>query len=164
MYRSGLFRPVPVIKPLRLILDDWKGKAEGEEATGFSWMFPASFVRTEHDGDLLDDRQLTPLSPTNALRDVIQPALEKADIEWKGYHAFRRGLATNLRALGSDDLTISEIMRHSDVQVTRRAYIKRVSEKSVEAMSRLEEAVALKKPVRRQQPRNGTALAGQRVQ
>jgi len=156
--------PVPVIRPLRLILDDWKSKAEIEEATGFSWVFPASFVRTEHDDDLLDDRQLTPLSPTNVLRDVILPALEKTDIQWKGYHAFRRGLATNLRALGVDDLTISEIMRHSDVQVTRRAYIKRVSEKSVEAMSRLEEAVALKKPLRKQQPRNGTALTGQRAQ
>jgi integrase len=149
--------PVPVIKPLRLILDDWKSKAEVEEATGYSWVFPASFVRSEHDDSLLDDRHLTPLSPTNALRDVILPALGKAEIEWKGYHAFRRGLATNLRALGCDDLTISEIMRHSDVQITRRAYIKRVSQKSIEAMSRLEEAVALKKPVRGQ-PRNGYSI------
>ena len=59
--------------------------------------------------------------------------------------AFRRGLATNLRALGVDDLTISEILRHSDVSVTRHNYIKRVSEKSVEAMDRLE--AELCKPV-----------------
>ena len=78
------------------------------------------------------------MSPQNVLRDVISPALEKAKIEWHGFHAFRRGLATNLRALGVDDLTIKEILRHSDVSVTRAAYIKRVDEKSVEAMDKLE--------------------------
>ena len=88
---------------------------------------------------------MTPLSPANVLRDVVFPALKKAEIEWLGYHAFRRGLATNLRALGVDDLTISEILRHSDVSVTRHSYIKRVSEKSVEAMDRLE--AELRKPV-----------------
>jgi integrase len=59
--------------------------------------------------------------------------------------AFRRGLATNLRALGVDDLTIMEILRHSDVAVTRASYIKRVNEKSVEAMERLE--AELRKPL-----------------
>jgi integrase len=63
-----------------------------------------------------------------------------------GYHAFRRGLATNLRALSVDDLTISEILRHSDVKVTRASYIKRVDEKSVEAMNRFE--VELAKPAK----------------
>jgi hypothetical protein len=41
-------------------------------------------------------------------------------------------------------LTISEILRHSDVKVTRASYIKRVDEKSIEAMNRFE--VELKKP------------------
>ena len=50
-----------------------------------------------------------------------------------------------LRALNVDDLTIMEILRHSDVSVTRGSYIKRVDEKSVEAMDRLE--VELRKPV-----------------
>jgi hypothetical protein len=58
---------------------------------------------------------------------------------------FRRGLATNLRMLGVDDLTIMEILRHNEVEVTRRNYIKRVSAKSVEAMDRLE--AKLRKPV-----------------
>jgi len=61
------------------------------------------------------------------------------------YRAFRRGLATNLRALNVDDLTISEILRHRDVSVPRATYIKRVDEKSVEAMERLEAEV--RKPV-----------------
>jgi hypothetical protein len=37
-------------------------------------------------------------------------------------------------------------LRHSDVSVTRGSYIKRVDEKSIEAMDRLE--VAMKKPVK----------------
>lgn len=41
----------------------------------------------------------------------------------------------DLRALGVDDLTIKEILRHSDVSVMRASYIKRVDEKSLEAMA-----------------------------
>jgi len=140
--------PVPVIAPLRNILDAWKRKAEvsGDGVIQGCWIFQAGFTRKkDHPQSLLDAAKLTPLSPANVLRDVVFPALKKAEIEWLGYHAFRRGLATNLRALGVDDLTISEILRHSDVSVTRHNYIKRVSEKSVEAMDRLE--AELRKPV-----------------
>lgn len=65
---------------------------------------------------------------------------------WHGLLAFRRGLATNLRALGVDDLTIKETLRHSDVAVTRASYIKRIDEKSVKAMNRF--AVEVRRPVR----------------
>ena len=128
--------PVPVIAPLRKILDAWKSKTEVTEGC---WMFPAGFTRKkDHPVTLLDAAKMTPLSPANVLRDVIQPVLEKAEIEWLGYHAFRRGLATNLRSLGVDDLTIKDILRHSEVEVTRASYIKRIDERSVEAMGRLE--------------------------
>jgi integrase len=136
--------PVPVIAPLRSILNAWKAKAE---VTDGCWIFQAGFTRKKnHPADLLDSAKLTPLSPANVLRDVVLPALEKAEIEWHGYHAFRRGLATNLRALGVDDLTIKEILRHSDVSVTRGSYIKRVGEKATEAMGRFE--VELAKPAK----------------
>ena len=42
-------------------------------------------------------------------------------------------------------MTIMEIPRHNEVEGTRRNYIKRVSEKSVEAMEQLE--AELRKPV-----------------
>ena len=116
-------------------------------------MFQAGFTRKkDHSQSLLDAAKLTPLSPTNALRDVVFPTLKKAEVEWLGYHPFRRGLATNLRALGVDDLTVSEILRHSDVAVTRAWYIRRVNEKSVKAMKRLE--AELRRPV---QPVRGKA-------
>jgi integrase len=140
--------PVPVITPLRDILNAWKAKASVTEGC---WIFQAGFTRKkDHPVTLLDAAKLTPLSPANVLRDVILPALEKVKIEWLGYHAFRRGLATNLRTLGVDDLTIMEILRHSDVAVTRASYIKRVSEKSVEGMDRL--AAEIAKPTQGKPP------------
>jgi len=132
--------PVPVIAPLRGILDAWKAKAQ---VTDDCWIFQAGFTRKkDHPETLLDAAKLTPISPANILRDVVHPALKKANIEWLGYHAFRRGLATNLRALSVDDLTIMEILRHSDVAVTRASYIKRVSAKGIEGMGRLEAEIA----------------------
>lgn len=81
------------------------------------------------------------------LRDVVVPALKNAGVEWEGYRAFRRGLATNLRALGVDDLTVMEILRHTDVAVARPSHIKRVSQKSVDGMNKLEEEMAKPKKV-----------------
>jgi integrase len=138
--------PVPVIAPLRKILDAWKAKAT---VIDDCWVFPSGFTRKNHPDTLLDAARLTPLSPQNVLRDVIAPALEKAGIVWHGFHAFRRGLATNLNALNVDDLTVSQILRHSDVSVTRQSYIKRVDQKSVEAMDKLEvELATVRKPAK----------------
>jgi len=138
---------VPVIAPLRDILDGWKRRAEQSDGgvTDGCWIFQACFTRKQHPESLLDAAKLTPSSPQNVLRDFIAPALEKAKIVWYGFHAFRRGLATNLRALGGDHMIIKEILRHSDVSVTRASYIKWVDEKSIEAMDRLESEI--RKPV-----------------
>jgi integrase len=45
-------------------------------------------------------------------------------VHYAGWHAARRGLASNLYELGADDLTVQRILRHGSVQVTRSAYIK----------------------------------------
>lgn len=94
--------PVPVIAPLRKILNAWKVKASTDPSTkeripaeivNSSWIFQAGFTRKkDHPVTLLDAARLTPLSPANVLRDVVTPALEKAKIEWLGYHAFRLSL------------------------------------------------------------------------
>jgi integrase len=62
--------------------------------------------------------------------------------EWHGWHAFRRGLATNLHDLGVDDKTIQGILRHANVAVTQKCYIKTLDQQSVAAMRRLERLVA----------------------
>lgn len=56
----------------------------------------------------------SPLNLTNLARRVIAPLCPK----WHGWHAFRRGLATNLHALGIPDKEIQAILRLSDVART----------------------------------------------
>ena len=75
-------------------------------------------------------------------RRIIKDILKAAHIEWHGWHAFRRGLATNLHRLGVDDKTIQAILRHCNVAVTQNVYIKTVSADSVAAMQQLEKAVS----------------------
>ena len=62
--------------------------------------------------------------------------LEKT-IEWHGWHAFRRGLATNLHALGVEDKTIQAILRHSNVGLTMNVYVKSVATAGISAMDLL---------------------------
>ena len=57
---------------------------------------------------------------------------------WHGWHAFRRGLATNLNDLGVLDLTIQRILRHSDVTTTRKHYVKPLDHQLTESMEKLE--------------------------
>jgi integrase len=59
---------------------------------------------------------------------------------WRGWHAFRRGLASTLYGLGVDDVMVQQILRHKDVQVTRDHYIKISSDQSIAAMAKLESA------------------------
>ncbi|HKN70760.1 MAG TPA: hypothetical protein VJX30_07020 [Terriglobales bacterium] len=57
---------------------------------------------------------------------------------WKGWQAYRRGLATNLKRLGVPDTVIQAILRHEDVSTTQRFYIKTVREDVTSAMKQLE--------------------------
>jgi len=97
-----------------------------------------------------------PLNLDNLARRVIQPAIEKCGIckvsgaehktdghlfeqdknlpVWRGWHAFRRGLATNLHALGVADKEIQTILRHSNISTTQKIYIKSLTESQVSAM------------------------------
>jgi len=116
---------VPVIAPLATALNTWKA-AQSAVAEG-SWMFPASFVRAVHPEGVLDVLGQTPINPGNFDRDQVKPMLNKAGVVWRGFHALRRGLATNLHALEVQDIDIQQILRHSSVEVTRECYIKGVS-------------------------------------
>jgi len=115
---------VPVIPALKTKLDLWRLRC-GNPASGL--IFPSSTG--------------TPIELNNVLNRVILPALQKARIPWHGYHAFRRGLATNLHDAGVNDLTIQRILRHSDVSVTRRAYIKRLPQQATDAMEKIQTAM-----------------------
>jgi len=133
---------IPLIPALKIILEAHRLRA-GNPTTGP--IFPTA--------------NKTPMSLNNILNDQILPTLrrcvhcgkpeskphighqykrDESRPDWRGWHAFRRGLATNLHDLGVDDITIQRILRHSSVEVTRKSYIRTLPEQSVDAMSRLE--------------------------
>ena len=113
---------VPIIEPLRLMLDTIKP----ENASG--WMFPNT-IGGALDLDNLADR-------------VLKPILKANGLKWKGWHAYRRGLATNLHELGVPDKVIQAILRHEDVSTTQRSYIKTVPQVVTNAMKQLEARIA----------------------
>ena len=79
------------------------------------------------------------LSLDNLTGRIIRPALGD---KWKGWHAFRRGISTNLFQLGVPAETIQLILRHADAATTRRHYIVLESKAHGDAaMKKLERAV-----------------------
>jgi integrase len=114
---------VPIIKPLRLLLDAIKPA----HASGF--IFPNSI------GGALD---LDNLADRGGDR-VIRPTLKAHNLMW--WQAYRRGLATNLKELGVPDTTIQCILRHENVNTTQRFYIKTASAVAVDAMKKLEKKI-----------------------
>ncbi len=93
---------------------------------------------------IFDTLQREPGALDYIVRGLIRPALAEAGIPWYGLHAFRRGLATNLHELGVADIVIQAILRHSNVSVTRAAYVLNdaVDPQSLAAMKTLESAAS----------------------
>jgi integrase len=113
----------------------------------------------------------SPMDIANLVKRVIAPALERCTVcrkskdehkpeahlyqrdeslpRWMGWHAFRRGLATNLHAAGVDDKTIQAILRHSNMRITQDVYIKTVEESTVNAMNLIGEKMEHAPPMHR---------------
>ena len=116
--------PVPVIAQLARRLDCHR-QLSGSPANGL--MFPGSAGK-----------------PTNLdalVAGVIAPLVTKASVKWHGWHAFRRGLATNLHRLGVPDKIIQKILRHSNVAVTQSCYIKTADSDAAAAMRQFERSL-----------------------
>ncbi|HTE88707.1 MAG TPA: hypothetical protein VK639_07135 [Terriglobales bacterium] len=78
-------------------------------------MFPATgFVFSNAKGKARDIDAL--------YRHAMANTLSRGGVEWKGWHAFRRNLATTLDRLGAIDTVIQRVLRH-DVETTRDHYI-----------------------------------------
>jgi integrase len=154
---------VPVISKLATILAEHR-KGQGNPISG--WIFPNGAGKAA--------------DPNNVLRRVILPALSVCGVcskteeehtsethhayqrntvlpEWGGWHAFRRGVATNLNRLGVPDKIIQRVLRHSDVAVTQAAYIKPEDKDSKAAMEKFESALTATQlpPKMRVQPIKG---------
>ena len=100
--------PVPIIPQLAEVLDEY-WESLGRPRQG--WVWPAS-------------RGKLPLDFNNLCRRHILESMRKAKLPWYGWHAFRRGLASNLSELGVPDDVIQQILRHGDVGTTQKFYRK----------------------------------------
>ena len=98
---------VPVIPALAEILDEYR-KSMGNPEAGVVF----------HAGDG------RPICVDKLGRRVIRRVLETIRLPWYGWHAFRRGLASNLYEIGAQDKVVQRILRHSKPHVTRERYIK----------------------------------------
>jgi integrase len=137
---------VPVIRPLARMLDAHRVRCGNPESGP---VFPAV--------------NGSPLSLNNALNRLIRPALDrcghckmsrvahnKADHKyerdesrprWHGWHAARRGIGSNLYALGIPEKIIQTILRHANVSTTNTYYIKTAPADAMAAMAKLENAI-----------------------
>lgn len=76
----------------------------------------------------------TPLDLHNLANRVISPLLSEVGLKWRGFHGMRRGLASFLYSQGVPDLTVAKILRHSNVNVSRKHYIRVIEQDVRDAM------------------------------
>jgi integrase len=69
---------------------------------------------------------------------VIRPVIEGLELEWYGWHGFRRGIASNLYELGANEKIVQRILRHAKPHVTKDRYIKAFDPAVLAAMKNLE--------------------------
>jgi len=97
-------------------------------------------ARNSGDGYIFHGDTGRPLVLANLVRREIRPALKAVGLRWKGWHGFRRGLATTLYQLGSPGKIIQSVLRHAHLNTTMAFYVKPVQAESHKAMAKLEAA------------------------
>jgi integrase len=112
---------VPIIPALAQILDEYRSSM-GNPEVGLVF----------HSGDGL------PICVDRLGRRVIRRALQAIRLPWYGWHAFRRGLASNLYEIGAQDKVVQRILRHSKPHVTRERYIKVFDRTVLEAVEKVQ--------------------------
>jgi integrase len=144
---------VPVLPILRSMLENYRQYLEGPVEEGnlgkvlnpIDWMFAG-------------ERRGTSMNLPNLVRRVIVPLLTRCSVchnpehihpkdhtfeldetipKWKGWHCFRRSLASNLYALGVKPKVIQAILRHSDIATTLGFYVETSEAESRDALDKL---------------------------
>lgn len=114
-------RSVPLIAPVRVCLVLWRQKCRGN-----GWLFPSQ-------------GETTPIGLDGLAARVIRPALERAGLPWKAFHAGRRGLGTSLRALTGNSNAGRDMLGHENAKVTEEHYEDKMPEEVLKGMRLLEE-------------------------
>ena len=120
---------VPVLPLLQKALNEHRARVNGQD----------------HQYIFAGERRGTPLNLANLARRVIVPAFADYSIEiqqlveWKGWHGYRRGLATNLKSCGVPAKVTQAILRHSSVTLTLDIYTQTSDPESRAALEKIEE-------------------------
>ena len=112
---------VPVIRQLAEILDAYR-LSMGNPKTGV--------VFHSGGGDHMDLNRMG--------QRLVRPAVEALRLVWYGWHACRRGIASNLYELGANEKVVQRILRHAKPHVTKERYIKAFDPAVLAAMKTLE--------------------------
>lgn len=147
---------VPVLPILRSMLENYRQYLEGPEdednlgqkLNPTTWMFAG-------------EKRGTSMNLPNLVRRTIIPNLTRCAVchfpkhrhqeqdkdhtfkldesipKWKGWHCFRRSLASNLYSLGVKPKVIQAILRHSDIATTLSFYVETPEAESREALDKL---------------------------
>jgi integrase len=90
-------------------------------------------------------RTYTPRSSTTGRRDTKANRAQRQNrlgpaigLPWYGWHGFRRGIASNLFALGADDKIVQRVLSHAKPHVTRERYIKVFEPAVLAAMQKMQ--------------------------
>jgi integrase len=112
-------RSLPIIQPVRGLLKLWRAQAGDGE-----WVF------TNTEGNAFNMDQFA--------NTTIKPLLRKARIEWKGFHAGRRGLGTELRSLTGNSTAGRDVLGHTTTRITEDHYEHRLPEDALRGLRMLE--------------------------
>jgi integrase len=145
-----------VLPVLQSILDNYRQYLEGlpEEGNLGKQLKP-------HDWIFAGERRGTSLNLANLVRRTIVPLLTRCIVcgaakhahenkdhefeldesvpKFKGWHSFRRSLASNLYTLGVKPMVIRAILRHSDLATTLSYYVETPEEETRAALDKLHE-------------------------
>jgi integrase len=140
---------VPLLPVLRSILDLYRGYVwELDEKAGepHGWMFRGERRKTSLNLANLVRRSIVPMLTRCKVCGAMEQGhtgheFEKDDSipTWKGWHAFRRSLASNLYGLGVKPKVVQAILRHSDLATTMNYYVDVPDSEAADAMARLSE-------------------------
>jgi integrase len=101
-------------------------------------------ARTKHRSDdyiFAGTRRGAPLDLHNMENRIIRPALKNTAVKWTGFHGFRRGLSTNLFALGVNPKIIAAILRHAGMAMTLKHYTMIPDAEQRAALAKLEHKI-----------------------
>jgi integrase len=119
-------KDLPLIQPVRGLLMLWRAKAGDGASTMYGVEAP-----------WVIDRAMNTIA-----RKTISPVLKKAGLEWKGFHAGRRGLGTILKQLTGNSTAGRDVLGHTDEVVTREHYEMHLLQSVVAPLKLLEAKVS----------------------